>query len=601
VIRASEIDISVRFPSDHIRMVMIQPHLTLVGPEPFKWSQDERDAQLTRITRCLEVAKAGDPPRFTVFPEYSVPGLDGVHVIDTAVRAENWSESTVVLAGVDGLDKDDYAVLCGQPDTHVGDANAPQRVGQNEWVNCSITWVKNTEGAVDRWVQPKIEPAWAEVDLNHQRMFRGSVVNVFQGILDRDQIPFRFFSMLCFDWIGRYGNQRIVDGLLGDLNQKWQGSRNEIHWAFVLQHNRKPNHHLFLNQTHSFLNDAGLAPCVVRTNATVVFANTAAGVLPCRAKEYGCTSLVQSAAAPFDVGNACKPSYCVQTEKLRSSDILNTCCDVVFREMGNCIHDLIIPISLFVTPDPSQRIHPVREASVYSTDDLEDPRVPGGPVFASVKWVNDCLDSPKTLSADFRDAALASEISTAEHTVTNTIRALASARLEKAVMCGRCPMGYSSGKSVKSTSVDEWDRREEQALEHFLNTMALFELALTVEIAEAPIHGLITVDTKSFELIAIKGDTHAQCRQYFEGEFLEAGNDFVMVVSRDRQNMKHLKEFTTAITSPRPPMFEQGPRFTDPRDRILQFGFMNFLECYCSCDTVDDLREAIRDHISSGN
>jgi hypothetical protein len=34
-------------------------------------------------------------------------------------------------------------------------------------------WVKDANGSLERWIQPKLHPAWPEMNISHQHMFRG--------------------------------------------------------------------------------------------------------------------------------------------------------------------------------------------------------------------------------------------------------------------------------------------------------------------------------------------------------------------------------------------------------------------------------------------
>src|SRR4029077_7023793 len=98
---------------------------------------------------------------FTVFPEYSIPGLDGITCVETVLRADDWPNGTIVIAGTDALTKADFSALADADGTHLNAThNGLARIAETEWVNCGITWVKTAGGNVERWLQPKLYPAW---------------------------------------------------------------------------------------------------------------------------------------------------------------------------------------------------------------------------------------------------------------------------------------------------------------------------------------------------------------------------------------------------------------------------------------------------------
>lgn len=148
---------------------------------------EAREQQLGAIRRTLEVAKARphqlDRTHLTVFPEYSIPGLQGVEQLLEALSDESWPNSTIVVGGIDGLTKTDYERLCRLPNVNCAGPNSPASVGDHEWVNCSITVIKSDDGQIHSWVQPKIWPAWEEQNVRNDRMFRGRAINLFKGRL----------------------------------------------------------------------------------------------------------------------------------------------------------------------------------------------------------------------------------------------------------------------------------------------------------------------------------------------------------------------------------------------------------------------------------
>src|SRR5690606_11703046 len=140
------------------------------------------------LTETLKVSRRKphgmEKTHFTIFPEYSIPGLEGVNLIDTALIASEWPTGTIVIGGVDALSKADFTALANDPQSHFDTQyNSLDRIGVNEWVNCGVIWAKGADGKVERWLQPKLSPARPEMDLPYQDMFQGKSIFVFEGQL----------------------------------------------------------------------------------------------------------------------------------------------------------------------------------------------------------------------------------------------------------------------------------------------------------------------------------------------------------------------------------------------------------------------------------
>ena len=150
MIHIQMVDLSPRgltLPSDCVGMVIAQPYLSLTATEPYRCVAQAKNQQLAMLTDTLAVAKAArhgaQKTHFTVFPEYSIPGLDGIALVETALSAADWPNGTIVIGGTDALSKPDFATIAAAPGTHLDTThNGLDRIAQNEWINCGITWVK---------------------------------------------------------------------------------------------------------------------------------------------------------------------------------------------------------------------------------------------------------------------------------------------------------------------------------------------------------------------------------------------------------------------------------------------------------------------------
>lgn len=104
-------------------MVIAQPYLSLTATEPYRCVEQVKNQQLSMLTETFAVARAarhGAPKtHFTVFPEYSIPGLDGIARVETALSADDWPNGTIVIGGTDALSKAEFATIAAAPDTHL--------------------------------------------------------------------------------------------------------------------------------------------------------------------------------------------------------------------------------------------------------------------------------------------------------------------------------------------------------------------------------------------------------------------------------------------------------------------------------------------------
>ena len=258
-------DINLILPSTRVHMVLMQPFVYFENPytEPYRWERRKRDAQIAAINRTLGIARVlgdGKHAHFTIFPEYSIPGLRGVGTIDEVLRSENWPSDTVVIGGVDGLSAEEYRRLCAMAATEHTACNAPENVVDDNWVNVAVTWTKDSNDHVTKWVQPKLKPNELERNTPCRNMHEGRSVFLFSAMFDNNS-PCRFLTLVCFDWIASIEGENTQDLILSDLEERWnQGDPRALHWVFVIQQNADPNHSEFIRRTEDFLLDHCYVP-----------------------------------------------------------------------------------------------------------------------------------------------------------------------------------------------------------------------------------------------------------------------------------------------------------------------------------------------------
>jgi hypothetical protein len=481
MIQTPEQPIDITLSENSVKMLIAQPFLEFQPPiqEPFALLPGCAARMLAGIDRVFLVAGTFRP-HFIVFPEFSLPGVVGVKSVAAYLSSINLP--TIVIAGVSGLLRDEYAELCALPGmTPPEAANAVEAVADTQWINTFVTFVRDSSGATSMWVQPKLSPAWPEANSRHQTMFQGSVVRVFRAQF-ANGVPCRFLSVLCFDWVGRQNGTVVLDALLANLNTSYRagGSQQALQWVFVLQHNEQPNHYTFLNSTTTFLTQAAVSPFVLRQDSAVVMVCTASSKAPSRAGAYGFSSVIFSPRAPFDT-NICPPTYAAQAARLRAATTLGTCKDAVFREMGECIHAAEVRVPNFVQPDPTDRTPALLHAEAHPfSQPTIDPRVPGCGVPAVVKWANDELDDvPKLGQTNFSGTPIEAPLLSSQLKVIDGYRNLRSQDLAiridgaSAIRAEKSLQNKGPAPDPAADIDTGWGNDERTALRHVVQTLTL--------------------------------------------------------------------------------------------------------------------------------
>ena len=564
MIEVAERQIDITFPSNSVTMLIAQPFLEFLQPiqEPFALLPDCRTRLLEGVDRVFEVARQSHP-HFIVFPEFSLPGLEGVQRVFQYLRNADILSPIVVIGGVSGLSRDEYAQICSLPGVFPPeDSISPESIPQTEWINTSITFLRSDDGSVSAFVQPKISPSWTELNTHHGSMFKGSIVRMFRARFDND-VACRFFSLLCFDWVGRDNGTVVLDTLLNQLNANYKndGSQQFVQWAFVLQHNPNPNHYTFLNSASAFLTHVAEHPFVLRNHAAIVMASTASSKKPVRSgPQHGFCSLIFSPVAPFET-KGCLPTFATQATRLRGTASLGTCKDVVFREMGECIHAAEVRIPNFVTCDPTDRTPPFVEAKTYPlSGGIVDVRIPGQPVPAVVKWANDELDGVPDLSQKyFVGNPLEAPLRTAQNAVVTGYRQLSSQDLAFRIdgaCASHADKAQFSGDPAGHVDT-KWDKEEENGLYHVVQTLALVGSVANLDVTQSQLHG--RCDSSGTEITAVIGSTHAACVNSFK-RLAERTHSPIVLVTRDDNNVRHLPKESESFTDPRQ---GTGVKFTD--------------------------------------
>lgn len=591
-----EIDLGalgVQFPRGEVAMVVAQPFADIkvdfVHEEPFTWTAASKARALEYIDSTLAVSlqapQAAGKTHFTVFPECMLPGSDGVDRVTAAMQAPEWPTGTVVIGGVDGLTKAQFAELVAKPGaTFDAEGNSLDRIHDHHWVNCAVTWAKLPSGEIRTWVQPKLLPALVELDVNYMAMYRGRSVFVFKGNYSNVDATFRFATFLCYDWIGQSENKRLWEWLLEGLTAVAAPADGQLPltWLFVPQCNPAPSHASFMGQVAPFY-DSAKYPRVNRDETCLVMANIAGKARPGRAEHFGQSAVI---VMPNRFSEPdCMPTYCNGGNPLRGGAPLENFRDALFRERGACIHSFLAVHPASLPPGSAGKRFAVREAMVHPFNGPADPRAPGGVVPAVVKWVNDELDDPtKSLATKYQDAALNPAVGAAHTQTVADLRVLEWKGLDETVRF--------ASLTASKRSHDEWAFGEGQALKHLLHTFSIFS------VAQYPptFHGkgaqaTILKGDSSLEVIAVLGASHEDCDRHVLERLPEHKGKLVLV-SRDEDNTSWDPRLRSIYDQVSDDPSEEA-KITQPTSAVVRLGYRDLLEAYRSAANETDLKDAL--------
>ena len=584
-------ELGVQLPLHGVGMVVAQPYLELTAHEPFTWLPAQRARALECVDTTLAVARSrahrADKTHFTVFPELSIPGFEGVARIRVAMQQDDWPVGTIVIGGVEGLTRTQYAELLAQPNTnHDAEVNGPESVPAGQWVNSSMTWVKAEDGQLHCWVQPKLVPAWVELNRNYEAMYRGRSIYVFKGTFAGTQLPFRFATLLCFDWIGTTETQRVWAWLLQGINDAAAAihATLPLTWLFVAQCNPQPSHPSFMGQVANFYDGTAFLN-VSRDDTCLVMANVAGAEAPGKASEYGCSAVINTAKFSKP---SCMPTYNNGGGSYRAGCTLDNFRDAVFRERGACVHSFLVVNPRSLVPGNAGKEIAVRETTVHPFGPTSDPRAPAAAVQAVVKWMNDDLDeASKSLAVRHAGANLAGICATAHSQVVSSLRPMPAPELTDLVL--------ASAAGMKPSSPDTWTDKESTAVEHVLHTFSIFGAAQY----PCQFHGqgsqaTVTKGDCTFEAIAVRGETHEACAEHVKERAAQRRGTLV-VVSRDSDNLAWNTRLGSFLDAGKP--LSKDYKFTDPGSAVIQVGYRTFIDAYLGAAERAELEKALHDAI----
>lgn len=587
-----EIRPNVIIPETDIGMMLMQPFVELTNNEPYKWPNDKYDEQITRLERFFDIAKTasvnGNKAHFTILPEYSIPGLQGISKIHEILNTQAWPNNTIVIGGVDGLNKNEYVDLCSLQNTSVHDCNKPDMVKDSEWVNCSITWIKDADGRMKRYIQPKLSRSWPERSISDKYMFLGNSINLFT-IRFNNQTNCSFFSLICFDWIGKINgtSENGINGVLHILNDHFRppNSVKMIDFVFTIQNNKKPCDRNFLENARNFFEDRKTYPFINKDQSLIIFANTSGIPAAGKSDYYGRSSVISSSNSPFENRKCCMPSYSSLTRDLRQTDAIGTCKDSLLRENGACIHFITGHSPRFVSGGSSNRCPSLEKVDVYSINDCnDDPRTPGQPVPASIKWTNDEIDSIKSILHFENSNQIKTDINESHNQICNKLRMCSGTFLSDFIKYSIFKYGKFEGNVHY---VDQWQNNERNSLENVIHSLSIFNSCKTLKISnEINAHASLIIETNVIDVIVVIGGNNPGESYEYGKNFLTNESNYAIVITKDI-NDQH-------ITFPDRPIFEVKSQITDIGPDItnivpLHLGFQNVKNLCFNSNTIDEL------------
>jgi hypothetical protein len=595
LVEVIEVDIGqlgLHLPRGEVGMVIAQPHIEFIGLEPFPLNQESREAALAGIDATLAVARScahgAEKTHFTIFPECTLPGLSGFDHITAAMTHETWPTGTVIIGGFEGLTKDQFAELVGRPGIiYDGVGSSLDRIRLDQWVNCCATWVKLDSGEIRCWIQTKIEPAGVELQVNHQSMFKGRSIFLFKGTYADRPAPYRFASLICFDWIGVRDQRRVWEWLLEHMEQSAAAIQAQLPltWLFVTQYNPGPSSAAFMSQVPLFFNPVQY-PSVLRDGTCLVMANVAGNKFPGRAEKYG-QSAVIFASDKFTKPES-MPTYCSGGEFQRPGNPLENFKDSVFRERGACIHSFRQLNPTALSPGAAGKRLALADATVHPYPGKPDPRAPSGLVPAIVKWVNDELDdAKKSLQVKYPTLPLAAAAGVAHQRSVSALRWLPPEALSNTVLIAT---------PDTCSAPDKWRNSQSQAVKHVLHSFAILDVAkYSVTFHGKGAQGTITRGETSVEVVAVVGRSHEECDKHAL-DLLPEHRGQLLLVSRDEDNTSWNPRMRTLFDQAAEPTKELN--ITDPTSAIIRVGYQDVLKAYqASADEVE-LRKALDAAIS---
>ncbi|MHB1167304.1 MAG: hypothetical protein ACYC0N_02050, partial [Carboxydocellales bacterium] len=205
---------------------------------------------------------------------------------------------------------------------------------------------------------------------------------------------------------------------------------------------------------------------------------------------------------------------------------------------------------------------------VYPTTDVNDQRLCGSAVPAFLKWINDSLDCVNSMATnDLAGCSLNAEAVSIQPTVISEIRVLDGQTAAGRINWATCSFtrDKESRTAERQQNADLWDQLEMEALEHLVYSLTSLGLTFNIDIINSSLHGILNSGTACVQIVAIRGETYTDCRRHYDSAIPKSGTDPVLVIARDRTNLKPTsKEYSKYYEADS----EHGLRFLDYQNLV---------------------------------
>jgi hypothetical protein len=251
----------------------------------------------------------------------------------------------------------------------------------------------------------------------------------------------------------------------------------------------------------------------------------------------------------------------------------------------------------FINLGPAERTLPITAADVYSiVEGLDDPRTPGAPVPAIVKWINDELDVLPSLLTNEEEHPLRITIFGAHANVSNALRPKSHKDLSSCMELAGVPTLGDKWIAIpgkgKTPLIDYWDGVEFSSLKAVIDVMSIVDVCRTLTVTCSPAHGMVARENQIFDIIIITGKTHKECFEYVKTKLRNNGQRIRIVVSKDSDNTL-MTEKDRSITEVGEADPQRGPSIYDPEWHHT--GYQNIISACRNSQLVSDLERQVKE------
>jgi len=255
--RIVEKSVNLEFPRGHHLHALVCQIPNHLQKQDYACLISDPDEQWQQIRSIFDLVAGGDSTlsrlHFLVFPEAALPynRLDDLLALIDRQRQPN----SVTICGIEHIDLTSYRTLL---ERFAAD-NAEALASVNEDfaaadiagvpVNCCLTAVKESDGALRVFIQAKSHPFFGEetIDLFHD-LYRGKVF----PLLRCTPSGYNFMTMICLDYIYRDLYQSNISVLIDKANELFYQTRQRLDLLCVLECNPKPEHKAFRDVVNGF-------------------------------------------------------------------------------------------------------------------------------------------------------------------------------------------------------------------------------------------------------------------------------------------------------------------------------------------------------------